>query len=122
MRTKISAMFATLVIALGLSVAGASPASAGTFSEVYHAGDDSGYTAPIRIECEDPRGERHWLYTGQGSPSRCGAHTRYIIVGSGQTVRCTDMTRPWEGWLTYYTGVNYITSYRTLKCYMQRAL
>jgi hypothetical protein len=100
------------------------PAYAGVFNDLYHAADDSGYTAPIKIECGKSTGggdgRIRYLYKGEGSPSKCGFHVHRIIPGPDQAVRCLDTLPPYN-WRYYLTSLT-LPSFQSQRCYMQRPI
>lgn len=91
---------------------------------VTHAADDSGFTGPIVVVCNNgtrlslARGETTFLGSGGGC-SLSGVDR--IIVAQNQTVYCKNYAPPYEN-TYFYTGTNYVPSNRTYKCYSQRPL
>jgi hypothetical protein len=106
-----------LLVTTVIGVINAAPANAGYFTEITHAKDDAGYSAPIYIACKD--GRIKLLYKGVWSGSQCGAHVDYMYVSPGMKIRCQNLYPPF-GWRTYdTTGWHYIESWTMLKCYVQ---
>lgn len=116
---------ALIILTIAMMLGNPAPAAhAAIFTDVTHAGDDSGYAAPIHIICRND-GSHRWLYTGESSfmsGKACGGlGVDKIVVGYDQTVRCNNLLPPY-GWRTFYTGTTEVPSYASLKCYMQRPL
>lgn len=106
-----------LLATIGVTASTTTAANAGWFTEITHAKDDSGYSAPIYIQCHD--GRVFSLLKGQWSGAFCGARTDYMYVSPGMKIRCLNLFPPF-GWRTYdTTGWKYIEGGTQLKCYVQ---
>lgn len=118
------AVVTTVLALLGATTLTATPAHAGSFNDLYHAADDSGYTAPIKIECGKTTGggdgRIKWLYKGESSIGKCGFHVHRIIPGPNQAIRCLDTLPPYQ-WRYYMTSF-VLPSFQSQRCYMQRPL
>ena len=112
---------ASVIALIALNTFGvASPAQAGYFNDLYHAADDSGYTAPIRIECSD--GRIRYLYVGEGSMGKCGAHVKRVWPSYNQMVTCYNTLPPYQR-ITYWDGnTRELPSAASFRCYMQRPI
>lgn len=125
MKNKIAAILAALAVLFGMSMLySPAPASAAILTDVTHAADDSGYTAPIHIVCTN--GTHRYLYVGEssvfGSKACSGGGVQRIVVELNQTVYCKNYLPPYQNKYYYSLEYNEVPSYASLKCYMQRPL
>lgn len=93
------------------------------FTDVTHAGDDSGWSDPIHVVCSN--GEHRYLARGEStvfSNKACtGQGAAKIIVPANHTVYCKNALPPYQN-TYFYVGTNSLGSAQSWKCYDQKAL
>lgn len=122
--TRLAAAASTLALAAGLMAAAATPAQAAWGTDVTHAPDDAGYSAPIHAICRN--GKNVWLHKGDSTAfgaaeDACDMQgVQRIVVGYDQKVYCKNALPPFQKIYFHAYGYNEVPSWASLKCWMQR--